>query len=542
MTLVGYHDPVLVALSIAVATLASFTALNLAGRLLVAERAARVWWLLAGAVALGGGIWSMHFIGMLAFIMPMPVLYQVDLTVLSLFLSVFVVGAGLYTVSRFGNGPLPLLASGFLAGLGIVAMHYCGMAAMTMPGVVVSYDPLLFAASVAIAVVAATAAFWLAFRTSKTWERLLAAVVMGFAISGMHYTAMAGAEFVMNMHASMPTSPEIQPGILAVAVASATSILLLLGLITAFFDHKLSILTAREALALTQSEERLRALHRNASEIVAILDARGSFVYEASSALPILGYETKELIGRPLTDFLSSEGLANAPKFLERLLAEPGAKSTMEFAVRHADGTWREFEMVGKNLLHDRAINGLVVNMRDISERKRLMAALERLSETDSLTGLLNRRGFKKLASQIFEQTRRNKRPLTLVMMDIDHFKGVNDTFGHAAGDLVLAMVAERCRRNMRKIDVLGRFGGEEFIILLGDASLSVAHDIIARVHSEIAAGRVATIKGEVAVTASFGVATIDTSSVDLETAVRLADEALYEAKNSGRNCIKIRA
>lgn len=542
MIMLGYHEPMLVALSIAVAILASFTALNLAGRLLVAERAARAWWLLAGAVALGGGIWAMHFIGMLAFIMPMGVLYQADLTILSLFLSVFMVGTGLYTVSRFGNGPLPLLASGLLAGLGIVAMHYCGMAAMKMPGVVVSYDPLLFAASTGIAIGAAAAAFWLAFRTSKTWERLLAAVVMGFAISGMHYTAMAGAEFTMSMHANIPEKPEILPATLAVAVASATSILLLLGLVTAFFDRKLSILTAREALTLTQSEERLRALHRNASEIVAILDDRGSFVYEASSAAHILGYETEQLIGKPLADFISPEGHSNAQKFLGRLLTEPNLITTMEFTVRHADGTWREFEFAGKNLLREPAISGLVVNMRDISERKRLMAALERLSETDSLTGLLNRRGFKKLAGHIFEQARRNGRPLTLVMMDIDHFKGVNDTYGHAAGDMVLAMVAERCRRNMRKIDVLGRFGGEEFIILLGDASLSVAHDIISRVHSEIQAGRVSTIKGEVGVTASFGVATVDTSSVDLETAVRLADEALYEAKNSGRNCIKIRA
>lgn len=484
----------------------------------------------------------MHFIGMLALIMPMPVLYRVDLTLLSVILSVFVVGTGLYTVCRFGNGPLSLLAAGFLAGLGIVAMHYCGMAAMKMPGMIVSYDYRLFMASMAIAIVAATAAFWLAFRTSKTWERFLAAVVMGSAISGMHYTAMAATQFAMDVHADMPVSPEFQPGILAVAVASATSILLLLGLVTAFFDRKLSILTAREARALTQSEERLRALHRNASEIVAVLDDRGRIIYEASSAAHILGYETEELLGKPIMNFLSAEGQPNVKKFLGRLLIEAGAKSTMEFNMRHADGTWHDFEFVGKNLLQDPAIGGLVVNMRDISERKRLMAALERLSETDSLTGLLNRRGFKKLASHIFEQTRRSRSTLTLVMMDIDHFKGVNDTYGHAAGDMVLAMVAEQCRRSMRKIDVLGRFGGEEFIILLGDGSLNVAHEIVARVHSEIAASRVATIKGEVAVTASFGIATIDPSAVDLETAVRLADEALYEAKNSGRNCIKIRA
>ena len=114
--------------------------------------------------------------------------------------------------------------------------------------------------------------------------------------------------------------PEIQPGILAVAVVSASSILLLLGLVTAFFDRKLATLTAKEALALTQSEERLRALHRNASDIVAILDRDGNFTYEASSAWPILGYRTREMLGRPLTDFVPSDTVADVRSFLSSLL------------------------------------------------------------------------------------------------------------------------------------------------------------------------------------------------------------------------------
>ena len=180
--------------------------------------------------------------------------------------------------------------------------------------------------------------------------------------------------------------------------------------------------------------------------------------------------------------------------------------------------------------------------MRDISERKRLMAELERLSETDALTNTLNRRGFLKQAEREFERMRRTGQPLTIVMVDIDHFKAVNDSYGHAAGDLVLAMVADCCRKQSRNIDILSRFGGEEFIILLTDASLEAANKIVTRLHQAIAGSSVSTIKGEVAVTASFGLATVDPNAVDLETAIRLADEALYEAKNSGRNCIKIRA
>jgi NO-binding membrane sensor protein with MHYT domain len=179
MAITGHYDPVLVGLSVAVAILASFTALNLAGRLLAAERAARVWWIAAASVALGGGIWTMHFVGMLAFELPMPVSYDIQLTLLSLVLPILVVGAGLLALSRFGNGVRPLLAAGPLAGLGVVTMHYTGMAAMQMRGMNVTYDPWLVAASVAIAIIAATAAFWLAFRTRGIRERFIAAIVMG---------------------------------------------------------------------------------------------------------------------------------------------------------------------------------------------------------------------------------------------------------------------------------------------------------------------------------------------------------------------------
>lgn len=542
MIITGHYDPVLVALSIAVAILASFTALNLAGRLLAAEQGARVWWLAAASVALGGGIWTMHFVGMLALKMPMSIAYDVQLTLLSLVLPIVVVGAGLLAVSRLGNGVRPLLAAGLLAGLGVVTMHYTGMAAMHMPGMSVAYDPWLVAASVAIALVAATAALWLAFRTTETLERLIAAVVMGLAISGMHYTAMAAATFTAGYHIGGAVRPEIQSDVLAVTLAGAFSLLLLLGLVTAFFDRKLATLTAQEALALRQSEERLRALHRNASDIVAILDADGVFTYEASSAWPILGYRTSDMVGRSLWDFILRDHASETREFISSLLTSAEATKTIELRACHADGTVRDFEVIGKNLLHDPAIEGLVVNLRDVSERKRLMAELERLSETDALTNTYNRRGFLKLAEREFERARRAGGGVTFVMIDIDHFKGVNDTFGHAAGDMVLAMVADRCREHIRSTDLLSRFGGEEFILLLPDASLDAAYEVVARLHLAIGACRVSTIKGDVSVTASFGLASVDPNDMDLETGIRLADEALYEAKNSGRNCIKVRA
>src|SRR5882762_159427 len=194
MVVTGTHDPYLVALSILVACVASYTAIDLGGNVRAARRLARRAWLAAAATTMGGGIWSMHFVAMLAFSMPIPMSYDIGLTALSLVVAILVTGGGFYVISRQSASPLHLVLSGIFMGLGIVAMHYIGMAAM-QGHAELSYDQLFVALSVVIAIGAATAALWLAFRTTDIWQKLIAALVMGLAISGMHYTAMRGAIF-----------------------------------------------------------------------------------------------------------------------------------------------------------------------------------------------------------------------------------------------------------------------------------------------------------------------------------------------------------
>src|SRR2546429_7743657 len=191
MVVTGTHDPYLVALSILVASFASYTALDLSGHVGATRGFARRVWLLAAAITMGGGIWSMHFVAMLAFIIPIPMSYDIGLTTLSLLLAIFVTGVGFYVISREGASPLRLVFSGIFMGLGIVTMHYTGMAAMRGHAEL-SYDRLYVALSIVIAIGASTAALWLAFRTTDLGQKLVAAVVMGLAISGMHYTAMRG--------------------------------------------------------------------------------------------------------------------------------------------------------------------------------------------------------------------------------------------------------------------------------------------------------------------------------------------------------------
>src|SRR5438045_3079597 len=194
MAVIGTYDSSLVALSFAVACFASYTALDLATRVRVSRGWERAAWLATAAIAMGGGIWSMHFIAMLAFLMPMPVSYDIGLTVLSFIVAVVVTGGGFYVIGTRQATPVQLALSGLVMGIGIVAMHYTGMAAMRMAAEI-QYDRIFLAISVFIAIGASIAALWLAFRTAVAWQRILAAVVMGFAISGMHYTGMSAAVF-----------------------------------------------------------------------------------------------------------------------------------------------------------------------------------------------------------------------------------------------------------------------------------------------------------------------------------------------------------
>src|ERR1700736_6435024 len=244
MVVTGTYDPYLVALSILVACFASYTALDLSAHVGPARGFVRRVWLAAAALTMGGGIWSMHFVAMLAFIMPIPMSYDVGLTILSLVVAIFATGGGFYVISRQNASPLRLALSGIFMGLGIAGMHYTGMAAMRGHAEL-SYDALFVALSLVVAIGASTVALWLAFRTTDLGQKLAAAVVMGVAISGMHYTAMRAAIFTTE---SPVHEAQVNAGLdqnnLALAVAGVTLVILAFASVAALFERK----RAEEAL------------------------------------------------------------------------------------------------------------------------------------------------------------------------------------------------------------------------------------------------------------------------------------------------------
>src|ERR1700688_5003470 len=199
VNLIGSYNYALVALSVVIAMFASYAALDLAGRVTAARGWTRAVWLLGGAGAMGTGIWSMHYIGMLAFILPLPVAYHWPTVLLSLFAAILASVIALYVVSRQEMSAFRAFAGSVLMGGGIASMHYIGMAAMRMAAIS-HYDSLLVLLSVVFAVLISLAALWITFhfRDEKTGigrEKLAGAAVMGAAIPIMHYTGMVAADF-----------------------------------------------------------------------------------------------------------------------------------------------------------------------------------------------------------------------------------------------------------------------------------------------------------------------------------------------------------
>ncbi len=284
---------------------------------------------------------------------------------------------------------------------------------------------------------------------------------------------------------------------------------------------------ARAKTDLERSEARYRLLAEHAADVIVTLDREGRFVYVSPSVFNLLGYTPEQLTGRPLSDITAQEGC-------------PRPGTVVELTIRRQDGSTRWAEVSTAALPEDPGDGAVLVCVfRDISERKRLETDLKQLATTDGLTGAYNRRFFVEICQQELLQAGRRFRPTSLLLMDIDHFKRVNDRFGHAAGDQVLRRVVETGRSTLRSEDVIGRIGGDEFAVLLPSTTLEQAAKVAERLRSTYEQLAVPTRSGTVTFTVSCGVAEWKPHFQTVEELLQRADCALYMAKNAGRNCVR---
>lgn len=303
MALNGSYDYRLVALSVLIAVMASYAALDLAARVTAAHGRARFAWLWGGATAMGTGIWSMHYIGMLAFSLPVPVVYDWPTVLVSLLAAVFTSAIALFIVSRQRMGTAAALVGSVIMGAGIATMHYTGMAAMRLPAMC-HYSTTLVVLSVILAIVISLVALWLTFRlrndTKGKWlPKIASAAIMGAAIPVMHYTGMAAAGFTFTNETSDLLHAVSVSSLGITGITIVTFMVLGLAVMTSVLDRRFSVLES--------SEERLRLIINTALDAVVTTNADGLITNWNSEAERTFGWSSQDALGRRLSETIMPE-------------------------------------------------------------------------------------------------------------------------------------------------------------------------------------------------------------------------------------------
>ena len=286
------------------------------------------------------------------------------------------------------------------------------------------------------------------------------------------------------------------------------------------------------------SEARFGSLVRNSSDVVTVLAPDTTIRYASPAAERILGYQPYELVGTKLAYLAHPDDREELIAFVGRGVQHTGTHPVpMEFSIRRAEQTWIRVEALRTNLLHDPNVGGVVLNTRDISERKAFERQLQHLAFHDSVTDLANRALFRDRVEHALERQQRGALPLAVLYLDLDDFKTVNDSLGHAAGDAVLREVGRRVRTCIRTADTAARLGGDEFALLLEDVDEATVADVADRIMHGLETPFALEGK-EVFVRASMGIAFGDADlrgERGAEELLRNADVAMYTAKEKGK-------
>ena len=292
---------------------------------------------------------------------------------------------------------------------------------------------------------------------------------------------------------------------------------------------------ARAEAALRQSEERFRALVQNAADVVAVADEQCVIRYASPAIERLLDYRPEEIVGARGATWIHPDDRARVVESFGRARRMPGAQESLDFRVRHRDGSLRYIHAVWTNLSHVPSVGGVIVNGHDITERVELEQQLLHQAFHDPLTGLPNRALLMDRLEHALVRSRRRNAVLGLLLLDLDRFKVVNDSLGHQAGDELLVQVGERMAAALDPGDTLARFGGDEFTVLVEDVARPVAVTALAR-RLLAALQKPFTLAGRpVHIGASIGVVLSNAGHTQPADLLRQADIALYEAKGAGR-------
>jgi two-component system sensor histidine kinase/response regulator len=381
----GSYDWPLVVLSLVIAIAASYAALDLAGRVTAARGLSRLLWLGGGSFAMGAGIWAMHYVGMLAFVLPIPVYYDWPTVIISLVAAIFASAVALLVVSRPHVNQTRIVAGGTLMGLGIASMHYIGMEAMRLPAMCV-YSPWLVALSVVLAIIISIVALTFAFRfrdaTTSSWRKFGSAALMGAAIPIMHYCGMAAVSFdTMSTNLNLTNATQITTLGLT-GIVAVTTVVLAMAILTSLIDRRFSAQTAE----LDHSEQRLRQMVESAQVIFWRGDVDGKHC-------TFVNGEAGERLGFPVAQWLTDESFwldhvdpADREATVATLAAALATHEPqrLEHRMRTADNRTLWFTTSVRTVLAPTGSVKAVAVMTDITDRKRGQEAAEEASRAKS--------------------------------------------------------------------------------------------------------------------------------------------------------------
>ena len=504
----GQHDTALAILAVITCLLACYTAVDLIHHAKTgAPNEKRRWLLFAGFVG-GVGIWATHFIAMMAFDTGLPTGYDMLLTGASFLTALAFTSSGCWLALRSGSPAMPWIG-GAVVGLGLAAMHHVGLAAYVTTGRI-QLDPGLATLAVALGLGLAAWSIALKVRGGRSYVRTKSALLLVSAVCTMHFVSMASITVAPDPTMALPVAT-LSRHWLAVLVGGAS-----LGIL------------GNAAIALTlDTRERLRREQFSLVLSLANAAVEGILVCEDNTVIAanenfaaLIGQAASEVIGRPLSDIIPRPPGAVGHAAEQELVAMDGSVVPVE-VIRH------EISLQGR---HQHAIA-----VRDLRARRYAEDRIRHLAHHDVLTGLPNRASFTARLEEELALAKTGSRSVALLFLDLDRFKEVNDTFGHAAGDELLLTVARAVTSVLDPDQMLARLGGDEFAVILpGLTDATTAARVAGHIIETVRAAADSLPAGGVIGT-SVGIAVYPHDALDRSTLLNHADLALYQAKADGR-------
>ncbi|MXQ11466.1 EAL domain-containing protein [Microvirga makkahensis] len=518
--IVSEHDLRLVVLAAIMCGLASLTGIHLLHHVRRSDGSRHNVWLAIAAAATGFGIWSTHFIGMLAFSPSIQAEYDVALTVVSLLSAVVITGVG------FSIALLPWLAGamwlgGAIVGAGIACMHYTGMAAFNVAGTI-DWDSTLVIASILLGIQFATIALPVGFRAAAARWRLAGSLLLTLAICIHHFTAMAAVAITPD--STVPISALAVPSSwLALGLAFVCLIILMLACVALFLD-----LRERQRAALEM--ERMRDLTDAAVEGLVLCDGE-TIVSVNRSFIRLINFRIDEICGRALSMCIPDAAVRKA-------VFEVMGRA-VETDLCDAQGELVPVEVIAHQITYNGRQHN-VVAFRDLRDRRNAEARIRYLAHHDPLTGLDNRASFDERLDREIRRHQGAGQALALLCLDLDGFKEVNDIYGHAAGDQVLRDIALQFSTLLAEDCLLARLGGDEFAVIVpcvtGPAQVEALAESFLECLRE--GGRQSTAPIGV-MSVSIGIAIYPSDARDRTGLLSSADAALYRAKLEGKGTFR---